>query len=102
MIEEAKSIYDYIILDTAPIQMVSDTLNLSYLADVTVFVVKYDYTDKTSLARVDNFIKKEQLKNVGILINGVNMKTAYGYGYGRNYTYQYQEIDVKRPWFKRA
>ncbi|WP_432221443.1 polysaccharide biosynthesis tyrosine autokinase [Flavobacterium sp. TMP13] len=102
LIEEAKSIYDYIILDTAPIQMVSDTLNLSYLADVTVFVVKYDYTDKTSLARVDNFIKKEQLKNVGILINGVNMKTAYGYGYGRNYTYQYQEIDVKRPWFKRA
>ncbi len=101
LIEEARSLYDYIILDTAPVQMVSDTLNLSYLADVTVFVVKYDYTDKSSLVRVNGFIKKEQLKNVGILINGVNMKTAYGYGYGRNYTYQYQESGEKQPWYKR-
>jgi capsular exopolysaccharide synthesis family protein len=100
LIEEAKDLYDYIVLDSAPVQMVSDTLNISYLADVTVFVAKYDFTDKSSLATVNSFIKKEQLKNVGILINGVNMKNAYGYGYGRNYSYQYQEVSVKRPWYK--
>ena len=102
LIEEAKNIYDYIILDSAPVQMVSDTLNLSYLADATVYIVKYDYTDKSSLARVNTCIKKEQLKNLGILINGVNMKSAYGYGYGRNYSYQYQDQSVKKPWYKIA
>ena len=102
LIEEARKIYDYIILDTAPVQIVSDTLNFSYLADVTVFIVKYDYTDKSNLAQVSGFIKKEQLKNVGILINGVNLKTAYGYGYGVSYGYQYQEVKAKRPWYKRS
>jgi capsular exopolysaccharide synthesis family protein len=102
LIEEAKNLYDFIILDTAPVQIVSDTLNFSYLADVSVFVVKYDYTDKNNLVHVNNFIKKEQLKNVGILINAVNMKTAYGYGYSPNYSYQYQEAKVKKPWYKRS
>ncbi|SHM42876.1 polysaccharide biosynthesis tyrosine autokinase [Flavobacterium saccharophilum] len=102
LIDEAKKLYDFIILDTAPVQIVSDTLNFSHLADVTVFVVKYDFTDKSNLVHVNNFIKKEQLKNVGILINGVNMKTAYGYGYGLNYGYQYQEAKIKRPWYKRG
>ncbi|PBJ08977.1 polysaccharide biosynthesis tyrosine autokinase [Flavobacterium sp. ACN6] len=101
LIEEARDIYDFIILDTAPVQIVSDTLNFSYLADVTVFVVKYDYTDKSNLEQVSNLIKKEQLKNVGVVINGVNMKTAYGYGYGVSYGYQYQEVKVKKPWYKR-
>lgn len=102
LIEEAKKLYDFIILDTAPVQVVADTLNFSYLADVTVFVVKYDFTDKGNLVHVNNFIKKEQLKNVGVLINGVNMKTAYGYGYGVNSGFQYQESAVKRPWYKRG
>lgn len=102
LIEEAKEIYDFIILDTAPVQIVSDTLNFSHLADVTVFVVKFDYTDKSNLVQVSNFIKKEQLKNVGIVINGVNMKTSYGYGYGGSYGYQYKEAKVKKPWYKRG
>jgi capsular exopolysaccharide synthesis family protein len=104
LIEEAKSLYDFIILDTAPVQMVSDTLNFSYLADVTVYVTKFDYTDKSSVARLNNFIKKEQLKNVGILINEVNMKSSYGYNYGVNYgyDYQYQEKKAKKSWFKKA
>ena len=102
LLQEARNFYDFIILDSAPVQMVSDTLNISYLADATVFIVKYDFTDKSSLGQVNSFIKNEQLKNVGILINGVNMKTAYGYGYGKSYTYQYKEMNIKKPWYKRA
>lgn len=102
LIEEAKDLYDFIIIDSAPVQMVSDTLNFSHLADVTVFVTRYDFTDKNTLSQVNNFIKKEQLKNVGIVINGVDRKSAYGYYYGSNYGYQYQEKTVKRPWFKRS
>lgn len=104
LIEEAKYLYDFIILDTAPVQMVSDTLNFSHLADVTVYVTKFNYTDKSALVRLNNFIKKEQLKNVGILINGVNTKSSYGYNYGINYGYgyQYQEKKQKKSWFKKA
>jgi capsular exopolysaccharide synthesis family protein len=104
LIEEAKCLYDFIILDTAPVQMVSDTLNFSHLADVTVYVTKFNYTDKSALVRLNNFIKKEQLKNVGILINGVNTKSSYGYNYGINYGYgyQYQEKKEKKSWFKKA
>lgn len=58
LIEEARGLYDYIILDSAPVQIVSDTLNFSHLADVTVFVVKYDYTEKSNLVQANNFIKK--------------------------------------------
>lgn len=102
LIEEAKNLYDFIIIDSAPVQMVSDTLNFSYLADVTVYVTRYDFTDKSTLVQLNNFIKKEQLKNVGIVINGVSKKSSHGYNYGSNYSYQYQEKKVKKPWFKKA
>lgn len=104
LIEEAKSLYDFIILDTAPVQMVSDTLNFSQLADVTVYVSKFDFTDKSSIVRLNNFIKKGQLKNVGILINQVNSQSSYGYNYGINYGYgyDYQEKKAKKSWFKKS
>ena len=102
LIEEAKNLYDFIILDTAPVQMVSDTLNFSHLADVTVYVSKFNYTVKSSIIRLNNFIKKKQLKNVGILINDVNMKSSYGYNYGINYGYQYEEQKVKKSLFKKG
>jgi capsular exopolysaccharide synthesis family protein len=95
LIEEAKNLYDFIIIDSAPIQLVSDTLIYSYLADVTVFVVRCDYSEKNALVQINNFIKKGQLKNVGILINGVKMKYTYGYNYGTPYSENYTEKKVK-------
>lgn len=100
LIEEAKDLYDFIIIDSAPLQLVADTLNYSYLADVTVFITRSDYSDKNALVQVSNFIKKEQLKNVGIVINGVKMKSTHGYNYGANYHDKYQEKKEKKPWFK--
>jgi len=102
LIEEAKKLYDFIILDTAPVQMVSDTLNFTHLADVTVYVTKFNFTVHSSLVQLNKFIKKKQLKNVGILINEVNMKSSYGYNYGINYGYQYQEQKAKKSWFKKS
>ncbi|TDD94690.1 polysaccharide biosynthesis tyrosine autokinase [Flavobacterium cellulosilyticum] len=102
LIEEAKGIYDFIILDSAPVQMVSDTFNFSQLADVTVFVTKYNFTDKSTLNQVNNFIKKEQLKNVGIIINEVSTRSTYGYNYGYSYGYQYQDSKLKKPWYKKV
>lgn len=98
LLEEAKNLYDFIIIDSAPILAVSDTLTFSYLADVTVFIAKSNYSDRKALLRLTNFIKKGQLKNVGLVINGINLKSAYGY----SYTYTYQEKKVKKSWFKKA
>ncbi|REH01906.1 exopolysaccharide transport family protein [Flavobacterium aquicola] len=99
LLEEAKNLYDFIIIDTAPVQVVSDTLNFSSLADVTLYIVKSNYSDKRSLSQLKNFVKKGQLKNVGIVINGINEKNAYGYGY----TYSYkEEKKEKKSWFKIA
>jgi capsular exopolysaccharide synthesis family protein len=97
LIEEAKKLYDFIIIDSAPIQLVSDTLNFSYLADVTVFIVKDNFSDVKSLLPIKNLMEKGQLKNVGFVINGINIKkSAYGYNYGYNYGMEKE----KQPWYK--
>ncbi|WP_264565351.1 GumC family protein [Flavobacterium sp. N3904] len=101
LIEEAKGLYDFIIIDSAPLQLVADTLNYSFLADVTVFIARSDYSDKNTLVQINNFIKKEQLKNVGIVINGVKIKNTHGYNYGSNYYDKYQDKKENKSWFKR-
>ncbi|MEC5166774.1 capsular exopolysaccharide synthesis family protein [Flavobacterium sp. PL11] len=101
LIEEAKSMYDFIIIDSAPVQMVSDTLIFGNLADVTIFVTRYDFTEKNTLIQLNNMIKKNQLNNVGIIINDVSRKSAYGYNYGSNYNYNYNEMSLKKPWLRR-
>jgi Mrp family chromosome partitioning ATPase len=53
LIEEARTIYDFIIIDSAPVQMVSDTLNFSYLADVTVFITRASFSDTKSLLAIE-------------------------------------------------
>ena len=78
--------YDYVILDTAPIGLVTDTMQIGKYADVTAFVCRADYTPKSSFALVNQMAADKKLPNVGIVINGVDMskkKYGYYYGYGR-------------------
>ncbi|MBQ7661809.1 MAG: polysaccharide biosynthesis tyrosine autokinase [Prevotella sp.] len=75
--------YDYIILDTAPVGLVSDTLQIGKYADVTAFVCRADYTPKTSFALINTLASEQKLKNMCIVLNGVDMsKKKYGYYYG--------------------
>ena len=78
--------YDYIILDTAPIGLVTDTLQIGRYADVTAFVCRADYTPKNSFAMVNQLSAENKLPNMCVVINGVDMskkKYGYYYGYGR-------------------
>ena len=80
--------YDYIILDTAPVGLVSDSLILSRVADVVVYVVRLNYTGKYDLTFFDGLVKEGKLENVSVVVNGDEMakKNRYGYGgYGRRY-----------------
>lgn len=86
IIEELKQHYDYIILDTAPVGLVTDTLQIGKHANVTVFVCRADYTPKSSFTLFNSLVKDNKLVNACILLNGVDMtkkKNGYYYGYGK-------------------
>lgn len=78
--------YDYIILDTAPVGLVTDTLQIGKYADVTAFVCRADYTPKSSFSLINSLAEEKKLPNMCIVLNGVDMskkKYGYYYGYGR-------------------
>jgi tyrosine-protein kinase Etk/Wzc len=86
-----KKEYDYIVVDTAPTILVTDTLLISKLADVTVYVTRADHTDKNLLIYSKGLKEQGKLINMSYVINNVGGKdgSGYKYGYGYNYGYGY-------------
>ncbi|NEM97260.1 GumC family protein [Pontibacter burrus] len=87
LIEELKSTYDYVILDTAPVGQVADTFNLAPYIDSTIYVVRCGYTLKEQLIIVDDIYRNKKLKSPMVVLNDAvtsNVK-GYGYGYGIGY-----------------
>ena len=81
-----RSEYDYIIVDTAPVGLVSDTLQIGRVCDVTVYMCRADFTPKTSFELINGLSADKKLPNMAIVINGIDMskkKYGYYYGYGR-------------------
>ena len=75
--------YDYIILDTAPVGLVSDTLQVGRYVDVTCIVCRADYTPKSSFGLINGLAVENKLPNMCVVVNGVDMsKKKYGYYYG--------------------
>lgn len=89
LMEELKKDYDYIILDTPPVGLVSDALELAHFADVTLYIVRQNFTKKDMITLLNNRYSREELRNVSIVMNGFEVKARYGYGYGYNYGYGY-------------
>jgi capsular exopolysaccharide synthesis family protein len=107
IIDLLKAEYDYIILDTAPVGLVTDTFQIAKYADVTCFVCRADFTPKSNFGIINTLKKEEKLPNLSIVINGIDMskkkygyyygygkygkygRYAYGYGYGRYGRYGY-------------
>ena len=78
-----KDAYDYIILDTAPVGLVTDTLIISRVTDATVYICRADYTPKSNMELVNSLCREGKLKNLSIVLNGIDMsKKKYGYYYG--------------------
>ena len=107
-IETLKQNFDYVILDTAPIGMVTDTLLIGRVADLSVYVCRADYTRKAEFTLINELAENNKLPNLCIAINGVDLqKKKYGYyygygkygkyyGYGKRYGYGYGEHKAKR------
>lgn len=91
-----KKKYDYVLLDTAPIGLVSDTLTIGRHADLTLYVVRANYTLKADMNLVNNLSIEKRLPNINIVLNGTvaeNNNYSYrrygGYTYGKGYGYSY-------------
>jgi Mrp family chromosome partitioning ATPase len=105
LIDELKLNYDYIILDTPPVGLVSDALELIQFSDVTLYVVRQNYTKKEMIMLLNNRVKRGELNNVSIVLNGFENKakygSAYGYGYGYGtYANGYHEDIAKEGFFR--
>ena len=89
LFDELRQTYDVIIVDTPPMGIVSDAYMVARVADVLVFVVRQDYTDRTMMKETLASLKAEGIERVGLLFNDVK-KSSMGYGkYGRYGKYGY-------------
>ena len=110
--------YDYIIVDTAPVGMVSDTFLITPYADLNVYVMRAKYSSKKYIEALENLVREDRLRNLYILVNAVDIKSKvygykrygygygygyknkYGYGYGYGYGEQYNQPS-KKPFWRR-
>ncbi|WP_291589290.1 GumC family protein [Bacteroides sp.] len=100
-VETLKKNFDYVILDTAPVGMVTDTLLIGRVADLSIYVCRADYTRKAEFTLINELAENNKLPNLCIAINGLDLrKKKYGYyygygkygkyyGYGKRYGYGY-------------
>jgi tyrosine-protein kinase Etk/Wzc len=94
-----KKDYDFIIVDTAPVSLVSDTLIVAKHADTFVYVVRANHLDKRMLRVPETLYRERKLPNMAFLLNDSQIKMGYGYGYGN---YGYGISHEKKPWYKRV
>ncbi len=93
-----KEEYDFIIVDTAPVNLVTDTLLIAKHADMFMYVARANYLDKRLLAVPQNLYNEKRLPNMAMVLNATDPKRSYGYGYGG---YGYGYVVVEKPWYKK-
>jgi tyrosine-protein kinase Etk/Wzc len=93
LFEIVKKDYDYVIVDTAPIFLVTDTLLIADFADIFLYVARANFLDKRMLIVPKNFYEEKKLPNMAIVLNDTDSDRGYGYGYG------YLQ-STKKPFYK--
>lgn len=94
LIETVKKDYDYIIIDSAPLGVVTDTLMLSKYADATLYVVREGYSEKDTVLFINNLVEDNRIHNAAVVLNqasegGSSGRYKYGYKYAYSYRYRY-------------
>lgn len=79
---ELRKRYDYIIVDTAPVGMVSDTFNLARISDATIYVCRANYTTLRDIQFINSIYNEKRLRKMSLVVNGTAAHKGYGYGYG--------------------
>ncbi|EMY79987.1 Ptk-like tyrosine-protein kinase [Psychroflexus gondwanensis ACAM 44] len=89
LIASLKENYDCVIMDTPPIGLVSDALNLGKYADASIYLLRQNYTKKAMLSVINDKYEKGEVKNISFILNYFQHKAKYGYGYDYGYGYGY-------------
>jgi len=90
MFNELRKNFDSIIIDTAPVGLVSDAVTLGRYADGTIYIVRHNYTLKKQIQLIDDIYRQNKLPRLSIIINDISIGGGYGYyGYGGGYGYGY-------------
>ncbi|GAB0156001.1 tyrosine-protein kinase [Chryseobacterium sp. Alg-005] len=97
LLDELKSKYEYIILDTAPLLLVTDTFLIAELSDITIYVSRSKYTEKSLIEFANSNIDQNKIKNVGFVLNDVNRDNL---GYSNKYGYGYNN-QKEQTWFEK-
>lgn len=98
MIKQMQLEYDYIIVDTAPVSLVTDTQIIAKFAHCFVYVARANHLDKELLSIPEKLYRENKLPNMAMLLNDTEFKKGYGYGYGYGEVYG---SEVRKPWHKR-
>jgi capsular exopolysaccharide synthesis family protein len=98
LFETAKPLFDIIIVDTAPIGLVADTLLLTEHADLFLYVVRNRHLDRRMLQIPERLFRERRVQKMAILLNDVDQRRDLGYGYGYGYGYG---VELHRPWWKK-
>lgn len=99
LLAELRLQYDYILIDSPPYGLVTDSSLIAECVDATLYVVRYNYTLLGHLKKIADLRKSKRFNNLTVIYNGVNYGAGYGYGYGYGgYGYgYYTEDDKSKP-----
>jgi capsular exopolysaccharide synthesis family protein len=102
MFETLRKQYDYIIVDTAPVGLVTDTLIFSKYADLFLYVVRANFLDKKMLGVAKMLYNEKKLTNMAVVLNGTTQKGGtYGYGYGYGYGQETEKKNILKKIFQK-
>jgi len=87
LIEQVRKLYDYIIIDNAPVGIVTDGFILSSLVDLNIFILRYGVSHKHQVETINQYSSKEMISNPAILVNDIKLD-AFGSSYYKNYQYE--------------
>jgi len=91
LINILKKEFDYVVLDSAPVGVVSDTFMLSKYADACIFIVREGFTEKDTISFINNLVQDKRLRNIAIVLNQATQQKVHGrYKYGYKYSYRYR------------
>jgi len=91
LIAELKQEYDFIVIDSAPVGVVTDTYLINRIIDNCIYVSRQNYTPREVATLINDVYESKKLKNMSVVFNGTAETSSYGYNYhGRKYKYKYR------------
>jgi capsular exopolysaccharide synthesis family protein len=88
LLDELKSKFDYIIIDNAPVSLVTDGIIVGLQSDLNIFILRYGYSHKYQIEEINQYSENQKIKNIALVINDIKVN-SFGYTYYKHYQYEY-------------